>query len=200
MMGAMNARTGHHMGLESHMKPVPIQAWDPSLEHVIDDMNGRPLNIHGLMANHPALLKAWWNLRNYLVNGGDLEQRQCELVILRVAVHMKSWYEWGSHVVRGLDSGLSLDEIERVRGESNDWDDADSALLTAVDEIAQQNVISEETRRSLAGHFSERQMLDIIVLHGMYLTLGCMINTWDIELDAQVHERLPAQVTRESFY
>ena len=182
------------------MKPVPIQAWDPSLQHVIDDMNGRPINIHGLMANHPALLKAWWDLRNYLVNGGDLDQRQCELVILRVAVHMKSWYEWGSHVVRGLDAGLSLDEIERVRGASNDWDDADSALLTAVDEVARHNVISDDTRASLARHFTDRQMLDIIVLHGMYLTLGCMINTWNIELDPQVQERLPEQVTRQSFY
>lgn len=182
------------------MKPVPIRDWDPSLQHVIDDMHGRPINIHGLMANHPALLNAWWNLRNYLVNGGDLEQRQCELVILRVAVHMKSWYEWGSHVVRGLDSGLSLDEIERVRGDSNDWDDADSALLTAVDDIAQHNVISEETHRSLARHFTDRQMLDIVLLHGMYLTMGCMINTWDIELDDCVRERLPEQVTRQSFY
>ena len=200
MMEAMNARIGRYLRLESHMQPVPIQAWDPSLQHVIDDMNGRPINIHGLLANHPALLKAWWDLRNYLVNGGDLEQRQCELVILRVAVHMKSWYEWGSHVVRGLDSGLGLDEIERVRGESNDWNDADRALLTAVDEIARHNMISAETRASLARHFSDRQMLDIIVLHGMYLTLGCMLSTWDIELDAEVQERLPEQVTREAFY
>ena len=97
------------------MKPVPLQDWDHSLQHVIDDMNGIAINIHALMANHPALLNAWWDLRNYLVHGGDLDQRQCELVILRVAVHMRSWYEWGSHVVRGIDSGLSTEEIARVQ-------------------------------------------------------------------------------------
>ena len=181
------------------MKPVPKQDWDPSLQHVIDDMNGRPLNIHALMANHPALLNAWWDLRNYLVNGGDLEQRHCELVILRVAAHMHSWYEWGSHVVRGIDSGLGVAEIERLLSGVGDWSDADDALLAAVDEVASSNLIREDTRRKLAPHFTDRQVLDIILLHGMYLTIGCMINTWGIELDDHILKRLPEGTTEQSF-
>jgi 4-carboxymuconolactone decarboxylase len=181
------------------MKPVPLQEWDTSLKHVINDMSGRPLNIHSLMANHPALLNAWWDLRNYSVNGGDLDQRHCELVILRVAVHMGSWYEWASHVVRGLDSGLALDEIERVRSGNRDWGDADAVLLKAVDELAQDNMISTGIRERLAVHFTERQVMDIILLRGMYLTLSCMIRTWGLELDPHVAERLPESVTENSF-
>ncbi len=41
-------------------------------------------------------------------------KRNAELVVLRTAVHASNWYEWASHVVRGLDSELSLTEIERV--------------------------------------------------------------------------------------
>ena len=37
------------------MKPLPPTQWDESLQPVLDDMNGRPLNVHGLMANHPKL-------------------------------------------------------------------------------------------------------------------------------------------------
>ena len=118
------------------MKPLPISAWDSSLQRVVDDMHGRPLNIHALMANHPRLLNAWWDLRMYLVNGGDLTQRHCELAILCIAVHIKSWYEWASHVVRGIDSGL---------------------------------------------------------------TLGCLINTWGLELDEHVREKLPEAVTEAVF-
>ena len=68
------------------MTPLAIDQWDNSLQHVVDDMQGDPLNIHRLMANHPQLLKAWWPLRMYTVKGGDLDRRDCELVILRVAV------------------------------------------------------------------------------------------------------------------
>jgi alkylhydroperoxidase family enzyme len=181
------------------MKPLPLEDWDESLQHVIDDMHGRPINIHALLANHPALLNAWWNLRMYLVNGGELEQRQCELVILRIAAHMGSWYEWASHVVRGIDSGLTLEEIERVKSDDGSWSDADAALLEAVDEIATCHAIGAPTLERLAAHFTERQAMDVIHLHGMYQTLGCLINTWGLELDDQVAERLPQRVTERSF-
>lgn len=181
------------------MKPVPVHEWDPSLQHVIEDMDGRPINIHSLMANHPSLLNAWWNLRNYLVNGGELEQRHCELVILRVAARLRSWYEWASHVVRGIDSGLSLDEIEGVRLSDSKWGDADQALLDAVDDVADNNIVSAEVRARLALHFTDRQVMDIIVLHGMYLTIGCMLNTWNVELDDHVRDRLPAEASEQSF-
>src|SRR6056300_4832 len=138
------------------MKPLPISAWDPSLQHVVDDMHGRPLNIHALMANHPRLLSTWWDLRMYLVNGGDLTQRHCELVILRIAVHMKSWYEWASHVVRGIDSGLTLEEIENVRSGDGEWSDADTALLQAVDDVATRNHINEATLTCLEKHFTDQ--------------------------------------------
>ena len=181
------------------MKTLALNEWEESLQHVIDDMGGRPLNIHSLIANHPALLKAWWPLRMYLVNGGDLEQRHCELVILRIATHMQSWYEWASHVVRGLDSGLSLEEIEGVRDNNAEWDEADGILLKSVDELERDGAISGTTLEQLGRHFTNRQILDIMHLRGMYTTIGCVIATWGIELDQHVAERLPESVTEESF-
>jgi alkylhydroperoxidase family enzyme len=181
------------------MKPVPLQKWDVSLRRVIDDMGGRPLNIHALMANHPHLLNAWWDLRNYTVNGGDLEQRHCELAILRVASHMDSWYEWASHVERGLACGLTLDEIEKVRSGNPDWGDADAVLLEAVDELSQENRISSGMLKRLGACFSKQQILDVILLYGMYMTLACMIKTWGLELDPHVAECLPGSVTESSF-
>jgi len=75
------------------LAPLPVADWDDSLAQVMEDMHAQPLNVHALMANHPELLKAWWYFRNYVVVGGDLGKRSGELVILRVALHMKSWYE-----------------------------------------------------------------------------------------------------------
>jgi alkylhydroperoxidase/carboxymuconolactone decarboxylase family protein YurZ len=170
------------------MKPLPLMEWDKSLKHVIDDMNGRPLNVHSLMANHPELLNAWWSFRNYSVRGGSLEQRDCELVILRVAVHMRSWYEWASHVDRGLAAGVSIEEIESVRQgpDAPVWNDHDLLLLKSVDELVTERAISAETLEKLAEHFSENQVMDVIAIHGMYITLGCMINTWGLPLDTHL--------------
>jgi len=183
------------------MKPVPLEQWDDSLSYIVDDMNGRPLNVHSLMANHPDLLNAWWEFRNYAVRGGALTQRDCELVILRVAVHMRSWYEWASHVDRGLVSGLSIEEIERiVQGPgAAEWSFRDTLLLQSVDELVDKRAITAATREQLADHFSDKQLMDIIAIHGMYITLGCMVNTWGLELDKPVEDSLPTGVSRDSF-
>lgn len=183
------------------MQPLPLQQWDKSLDHVATDMNGRPLNVHGLMANHPDLLNAWWNFRNYAVQGGALVQRDCELLILRVAVHMRCWYEWASHVDRGLASGLALEEVERVQfgPGAEEWADRDAVLLQSVDELVREHAISKTTQQRLTVHFTDKQLLDIIAIHGMYVTLGCMINTLGLALDDAVESRLPASITETRF-
>ena len=174
------------------MKPLSLSLWDDSLRHIVDDMNGSPLNIHALMANHPRLLNAWWTLRNYSVHGGDLSQRDCELVILRVSIHMRCSYEWASHVVRGLASGLSLDEINRVKSgpDESEWSEKDAVLLLAVDELIAEQRIEAKTQQALTAHFSENQVMDVIAIHGMYVSIACMINTWPIDLDADTERRL----------
>jgi alkylhydroperoxidase family enzyme len=180
------------------MKTKKLSDWETSLQPVIDDMGGQPLNIHALLANHPALLEAWWPLRMYLVHGGDLDQRHAELVILRIAARMKSWYEWASHVVRGLDCGLGLNEIENVRDPGAAWNENDAVLLDAVDELMEDDALSSTTLQRLAPHFTNQQILDVMHLRGMYMTIACVIKTWGLELDETVAARLPESVTEES--
>lgn len=183
------------------MKPLPPDQWDPSLQHIIDDMHGRPIQIHCLLANHPALLNAWWNYRMYSVKGGDLDQRECELVILRVAVHAKAWYEWAAHVDRGLVAGLTLAEINRVAEGPTAlaWNDKDSMLLNVVDQLVVDRGIDTATRTSLGSFFSEKQVMDIISLQGLYVTIACVIGTWPVEIEEHIAQRLPEEVTEESF-
>lgn len=183
------------------LSPLPVSAWDTSLAHVLDDTQGQPLNVHALMANHPALLKAWWAFRNHAVGGGELGKRSGELVILRVALQMKAWYEWGSHVERALACGLTLAEIERVKqgARAQGWSAAEALLLQAVDELLASHAISANTLGALARHYNARQVMDLIAIQGMYVILGGMINTWGLELDDRVQKKLPASITREQF-
>jgi len=183
------------------VSPLAPDQWDESLSSVKEDMNGRPINVHRLMAHHPELLKAWWNFRNYSVQGGELGKRKGELVILRVAIHMKAWYEWGSHVERGLACGLSREEIERVKlgGNAEGWEESEALLLNAIDELIATHGLSPASHAQLRVHFSVKQIMDIIAIHGMYVILGCMINTWGLELDSHVQDKLPEDVTRVAF-
>jgi len=183
------------------MKPLAIDKWDTSLQHVIDDMGGRPIQVHCLLANHPDLLDAWWNYRMHSVHGGDLEQRDCELVILRVAVHMEAWYEWAAHVVRGIAAGLSLNEIDRVaKGPSAaGWNKQDATLLESVDQLIANHCIDSETLNTLGEFFSDQQMMDIVSLQGLYVSIACIIGTWGVEIEEHIAQKLPDSVNEQSF-
>lgn len=184
-----------------HLAPLPPADWDPSLTPVLETMQNTPLNVHALMAHHPELLLAWWDFRNHGVNGGSLGRRRAELVILRTALHIGSWYEWASHVVRALDCGLSLAEIQRVAAgaQGSGWEGAEALLLQAVDELIADHAISTATLGELARHYDNRQLLDLIAIQGMYLVLGNLLNTWPPELDEATRSRLPAEMSRASF-
>ena len=151
--------------------PLPVHDWDDSLAQVVDDMDGRPLNVHCLMAHHPELLKAWWNFRNHEVTGGELGRRNGELVILRVALHMRAWYEWASHVQRALACDITLEEIERVKqgASASGWQASEVLLLQAVDELVANRLVSPKTLQDLGKYFSNRQIMDIMGIYGMYV-------------------------------
>ena len=189
--------------MQSHINTnlVETENWDPSLDFIIKQMNGAPLNVHKLLAKHPRLLAAWWNFRNYSVEGGDLGRRCGELVILRVASYLKSWYEWSSHVDRSLKCGLKLSEIKNVNKEldESDWSKKEFLLLSAVDQLIAKKRLDNNLYRDLRSYFSDKQIMDIVAIHGMYIILGCMINIWGLTLEDDIAQRLPESITETQF-
>ena len=189
--------------MQSHIKSslVETENWDPSLDFIIKQMNGAPLNVHKLLAKHPRLLAAWWNFRNYSVEGGDLGRRCGELVILRVASYLKSWYEWSSHVDRSLKCGLKLSEIKNVDKEldESDWSKKEFLLLSAVDQLIAKKRLDNNVYRDLRSYFTDKQIMDIVAIHGMYIILGCMINIWGLTLEDDIAQRLPESITETQF-
>lgn len=182
-------------------QPIHPNEWAPALSNVIKDMHGDPINVHRLMANNPALLEAWWPFRNHSVLGGSLGQRNAELLILRVSVHMKCWYEWGSHVDRATKIGIETNEIFGLLKPNLDqhWPDEDRALILSVDELMIRKYISTETLTLLGKHFDNSQVMDLIAIHGMYMILAAMLKTWDLSLDSKTLETISDVTSEVSF-
>lgn len=170
--------------------PLPPAEWHSSLAGVLADMQGRPINVHGLLAHHPALLKAWWDFRNHTTGGGALAPRDRELVILAVARHMRNDYEWQSHVDRGLAAGLTGGEVEQIRRGTGEWAAKDALLLEAVHALLTEHAVPAECLARMRQLFSLDQVLDVIFIHGAYVVLGCLLNTFEVPLDDDVAARL----------
>ncbi len=181
--------------------PHPTNDWDAALAPIAADMKDAPLNVHKLMAHNPTLLQAWWDFRNHSVNGGTLGPHLAELVILRVSVHLGAWYEWGSHVDRALRIGMGMDRINAVLLADLDakWSAQEALVLRAVDDLMMHRAISPQTRTHLEQQISTEQMMDLIAIHGMYVTLGCMIGTWGLVLDDDVAHRIRNHTSQTAF-
>ena len=169
--------------LPPRLPPLPESEWDPRLDAVIGYL-GPVLDIHRVLAHHPALLEAWAPLRRHVAQGGTLLPRHREIVVLRVAHRTGSRYEWHHHVARGRDAGLTDEEIEAIRrGPAGTWAEPEVALVMATDELFDGLSLSGATWSALAGHFSVDQILDLIVTAGVYLTLAMVISATGLDIE-----------------
>jgi 4-carboxymuconolactone decarboxylase len=166
--------------------PLPPDQRDPEVEEVLTTLrapDGGELNIFTTLAHHPKLLRRWAAFGGTLLAAGLLPARDRELLILRTGWRCGSPYEWGQHVVIGLASGLTQEEIDRIPAgpDADGWSDHDAALLRAADELHEDHRISDATWGALASRFDERQLIEVCMVVGQYHLVAFTLNSLGVE-------------------
>jgi len=144
---------------------------------------GQDLNIFATLARHPRLLKRWSAFGGTLLYGGELPERERELLILRTAWNCRADYEWGQHVRIGLASGLTEEEVARVPDGPGaaGWSAEDAALLAAADELHEGARIGDETWDALAASHGEAQLIEVCMVVGQYHLVAFTLNSLGVE-------------------
>lgn len=168
---------------------IPDADWPDEIADLREGFAGK-LNVYRAMANDPALVRAWTPLRQHLVRDTALGLERSEVVILRVGVRLGSDYEWAHHVSRARALGFSDARIAAVReaGEG-----ADALLVRAVDAIVDDHKLSPELERELRAEIGTHALFDLIATVGFYQTLGAILMTYDVPVDAEIAEELAAR-------
>ncbi len=135
------------------------------------------------MLRYPELVQRQAEMSTTL-NKGKLPFRVRELIILRVGWLCQAPFEWAQHVKAGKRAGLSSDEIDRVtRGSADpEWNEADAAILRAVEEMFDDAMIAEETFATLEKYFSMEQLVEIPFTVGAYQATAYLQNSWRFRL------------------
>jgi 4-carboxymuconolactone decarboxylase len=143
----------------------------------------RPINIFTTMAHHGRALKHTFALGGTFLVAGNVPDRERELIILRVARNTRCEYEYAQHVSIGQRAGLSLDEVHQIVQEAGDWAPHEQALLDMVDELCDDDCVTDDTWGRLAGRYDERQLVELLLLTGYYRMLAGFLNSAGVALD-----------------
>ena len=175
----------------SHPRIEPI-----ALDEVTDDelrttlagavtVDGRPLNIFGVLGQHPKLLKRFNLLGGFLLNKGLVPERERELVILRIGWNAQAVYEFGQHTVIGRRCGLTDEMIAALTRDpaDYDWSADDLALIALADELHADDCVSDATWADLARRWSEADLVELLVVAGFYRLVSGFLNSAGVQLD-----------------
>jgi len=147
-----------------------------------------PLALFRVLVRDPRLAEAMTALGRFLL-GRDcaLDLHDRELVIDRVCARCGCEYEWGVHVtVYGARAGFSPAELEATRsGDAGSpvWSERDALLVRLVDELHDTARVSDELWAALARHWTEPQLLELLLLAGWYHAISFVGNGARVALE-----------------
>ena len=170
------------------IEPVALDDADGELAEILSGAlthDGRPLNIFGVLGQHPKLLKRFNLLGGFLLNKGLLPERERELVILRVGWNAQAEYEFGQHTVIGTRCGLTDAEITAITRPVDEgaWSADDRALLAVADELADDDCVTDATWRVLSDRWSDAELVELLVVAGFYRLVSGFLNSTGVLLD-----------------
>lgn len=174
---------------ESGLGPIPDADWPEEIADLRDGFAGQ-LNVYRTMAHDPALVRAWAPLRQHLVKDSALGPERSEIVILRVGVRLGSAYEWAHHVSRARSLGMEDARIAAVRDAGLE---GDRLLVGAVDAMLDDHQLPAALEAELRAEIGTPALFDLIATVGFYLTLGTILKTYDVPVDAAIAEEMAAR-------
>jgi 4-carboxymuconolactone decarboxylase len=177
--------------MSPRIEPMSLNQMDGELAETMASaltVNGRPLNIFGVLAHHPKLLKRFNQMGGFLLNKGLIPAREREIVVLRIGWNARSEYEFGQHTVIGLRCGLTRPEIAALTRSADErpWSRDDRALIALADDLANDDCVSDATWAVLRERWSDAQLVEMLVLAGYYRLVSGFLNSTGVQLDEGV--------------
>ena len=167
------------------LEPVDPDAMDDETRGLVPPGS---LNIFTTLAHHPKLLKRGLVFGNHVLAKSTLRERERELAILRVGWRCAAEYEFGQHTVIGKRAGITDAEVLDLTRDlaEGSWSAQDRTLLAAVDELHDDQCITDGTWAALREHWSDQQVLDLVFAVGQYTLVSMALNSLGVQRDEGV--------------
>jgi 4-carboxymuconolactone decarboxylase len=165
--------------------PVPPDEQDQPITELLDAVGAglAKANIFATLVRAPRLFRRWLPFGGALLSG-RIPARDREILILRTGWNCQSPYEWAQHAVIGRAAGLSASEVvELARPVPSGFDEFDTTLVRAADELHATFSLTDDTWAALAARYDTEQLIEVPMLVGHYHLVAMTLNTLRVELD-----------------
>ena len=157
------------------------------------------LNIFKMMAHAETNFRPLVRLGTSILTEQQLSPTLRELAILRVARLSHAEYEWVQHVPIAKMTGVSDEQVaalERDDAAASCFDPVQRLVLRATDEIVRDCGPSDATFAELAGRFSHREIVELVLAVGFYMTVARLMVTTRIDLDEAAGARILQSIAK----
>jgi alkylhydroperoxidase family enzyme len=144
------------------------------------------LNIFKMMANAETCYIAQTRLGGMILSRQKLDDKLRELAILMVARIESGEYEWIQHVPIAISVGVTqaqVDAIERNTIDSQSFSEVERTVLLFTEEVVNRVKADEAIVRELMKYLSSREIVELILAIGFYMTMARLTETTRTDLD-----------------
>ena len=146
-----------------------------------------PLALFRTLAVHEELASRMRVVGAGILGHGRVDPRQREIMIHRTCARGGAEYEWGVHAVAfGRPLGLTDQQLAAtVEGAGDDpvFSERDALLIRLADELHDGCRVSDALWSSLREHFSDDQLLELVIIAGWYRLISYVINAAGVQLE-----------------
>src|SRR5579862_2581663 len=147
-----------------------------------------PIALFRTLVRNLPLAAAMYPLGFYFLGkSSPLKLRDREIVIDRVCARCGCEYEWGVHArIFGNSAGLDADQLNASAvgdAEASCWSDSDALLIRMVDELHDCGRISDALWAAMREHWSDEQLMNLVVLAGWYHAISFVANAAQVPLE-----------------
>lgn len=167
--------------------------YEPELQALLQRMTppAAPaiLALFRILARNPGLAERSTGWGAYLLGRkATLPLRDREVVIDRVCARCGAQYEWGVHVAAfGEAAGFDARQTAAIADPQGDLaalPPRDQLLVRMVDELHDTATVGDALWRELAAHWSDAQLIELLMLAGWYHAISYVCNAARVPLEA----------------
>ena len=137
-----------------------------------------------ILIRHAELYKAHVEVAQKYLSDCEMDIRDRELAILRIAWLSQAPFEWGSHVKIAKRNGITSEEIKRVMEGSSapGWSKRDRAIVRAMEELHLDSMITDGTWADVQDFYNDKKLIELVILAGQYKTVAYYQNSLRLPL------------------